>query len=201
MLVLALGLLLVIGAAGVPGLADSPQITDDAQDAYRYPDTPLGQPTKKPPNPLMSNDAADILSVTFAKAGPQQPNHDSGYSVSITVRGEPHSSFNYLVGGSFDEDCYLIHFLKAGETRDALASCFDGEKARQVGRISGSVVSVKGNTISATFSFRRFGLPGPIKANPEIEDLYSFSCPVTGESWGCNDDLIDYASAVASFKL
>lgn len=200
-LVAALGLLVALSVSTAPSLAEDPQITDDAQDAYRYPETPLGQPTRKPPNPLMSNDAADIMSVTFAKAPPRQPAHDSGYSVSVTVRGEPHASFNYLVGGMFGDECYLIHFLKAGETRDALATCFDDEKARHVGRISGSLVSIKGNTISAAFSFRRFGLPGPLKSDPEIDELYSFSCPVTGEAWGCNDDLIDYASGVATFEL
>lgn len=190
----------ITGLNAVPVVAETPQITDPADDAYRYPDSPLGQPALKPPNPLMSNEAADILSVTFAKASPRQPNHDAAYSVSVTVLGEPHPTYNYLVGGIFGDECYLIHFFKAGETRDALATCFDGDKSRHVGRISGSVVSIRGSTISANFSFRRFTLPGELKADPEL-DLYSMSCPVTSKSWGCNDDVIDFAVGEAAFRL
>ena len=195
-LVAALGLFVGLSALGVPGLADAPQIVDDADDAYRYPDSPVGQPAKKPPNPLMSNPAADMLSVAFTNAAPRQPGHDGGYSVAVTVAGEPHATYNYLVGGMWgDDDCYVIHFLKAGETRDANLTCYEGDKSRHIGKISGSIVSIDRNTIRASFSFRRFTLPGGLKVDPEIRELYAMSCPVTSKSWGCNDDVIDWAFA------
>lgn len=195
-----LALVLLAGLSGAPAIAEDPQITDGELDAYRYPDSPLGQPAFKPPNPLLSNDAADILSVTFAKTPPRLTSHDAGYTLSLTVRGEPHSSFLYLVGGYFSDDCYVIHYLTAGKIRDANAFCPDGEKSRVLGQISGSMVSIKGHTISANFSYRQSHLPRELKADPEL-DLYTFSCPLRGQAWGCNDDLIDYAVGTSPFKL
>ena len=192
---IALGVAVLTGLSVVPGRAESPQITDAVDDAYRYPASPVGQPEPKPPSPVLSNDAADIVRVTYAKSAPRLPNHDAGYTVSLAVAGEPHATYNYLVGGRFGEDCYLIHFLKAGETRPALASCGSGEKYRQIAAFEGSTVSIKGDTISATFSFRRFTLPSALKADPELDHLYSMSCPVTSRAWGCNDDVIDFGSA------
>lgn len=186
--------------------AESPQITDMEADAYRYPATPLGQPGTKPPNPVMSNDAADMLSVTFSERPPRQPAHDSGYSVSVTVSGAPHETYNYLVGARFGDaarECYVIHFLKAGEARDALVNCYEGEKVRTIGTITGSMVSIKGSTISASFSFRRVALPPALKADPALRQLYAMSCPVTSKAWGCNDDVIDwgFANSATTFAI
>ena len=186
---------LAVGWCAAPVGAEGPQITDAVDDAYRYPASPVGQPEPKPPSPVLSNDAADIVSVTFAKAPPRLPHHDSGYSVSLTVAGAPHASYNYLIGGQFGEDCYLIHFFKAGETRPAVASCGSGEQFRHLGTIEGSKVTIKGDTITADFSFRRFTLHSRLKADPELDHLYSMSCPVTSQSWGCNDDVIDFGFA------
>lgn len=190
------------GLAAAPGRAESPQITDAADDAYRYPG-PFAYYEPKPPLAPLSNQAADLVSITFAKAAPRLPNHDAAYSVSVTVIGEPHQTYNYLVGGSFGDDCYLIHFLRAGETRKAIATCGSGEEAHQVGTLEGSTVAIKGNTISASFSFRRFGLPSKLKADPNLENLFAMSCPVTSQSWGCNDDVIDFgfAEPATTFRL
>lgn len=192
---------LCAGWAAAPLNAAQPQITDPADDAYRYPDNPVGQPEPKPAVAALSNPAADIVSVTFGKSSPFKPGHDGGYSVSLTVKGAPHPAFNYLVGGMFADDCYLIHFLKAGETRKAMAYCSDGEESRTVAMFEGSTVAIKGNTISANFSFRRFTLPSQMKNKPELKGLYAMSCPVTSQSWGCNDDVIDWAFADATFSL
>lgn len=195
-----LGLVLLVWG-GLVGRAESPQITDIADDAYRYPDTPLGQPGERPAIAPLSNETADILSVTLSRAAPLNPNHDSAYSVALTVKGAPHPSYNYLVGGMFGEDCYLISFLKAGETRKAMAWC-GNENGRLIGSLEGSTVTIKGNTISATYSFRRFALPSPLKKNSMLEDLYAMSCPVTSNSWGCNDDVIDWAfSDTSTFAI
>ena len=200
-LIAFVAVLLGAGWAGGPATAAEPQITDAADDAYRYPDNPIGQPAEKPPVGPLSNPTADILSVTLAKAAPLNPNHDNGYSVSVAVKGTPHATYNYLVGGYFGEDCYLIAFLKAGETRPAMAYCGEGEATRTVASFEGSAVTVKGNTIAASYSFRRFTLPSQMKKNSKVEDLYAMSCPVTSKSWGCSDDVIDWAFSEAAFSI
>lgn len=196
----ALGLLLLASWAVVPANADAVQFTDPSDDAYRYPE-PVWQAEPKPPNPLLSNDAADVVNVKFGAAAPPKPFHQRGYAVSVTVSGQPHETYNYLVGGRFGKDCYLIHFLRAGQTRDAGAMCGSGEEFRYIGKITGSKVTVKGQTISATFSFRVSTLPGSLRQQPEIGDLYILTCPVTKDWWGCNNDVIDYAYADTRFRL
>lgn len=197
----AVALAVLAGIGVIPVSAAQPtEIADPKDDAYRYPG-PLAYYEPKPPLAPLSNDAADMVSVKFAPAKAAKHGHDAAYSVSVTLDGAPHAAYNYLVGGQFGEDCYLIHFLRAGETRKAMASCGEGEKWRMVTEFEGSTVSIKGNTITATFSFRRFALPSSLKKSPEIKNLYAMSCPVTGKSWGCNDDVIDFAFTESSFKL
>lgn len=196
----ALVSLLLASWGGIPVSADAAQVDDPADDAYRYPE-PVGDAEPKPPNPLFSNDAADVVNARFVTATPPRSDHQRAYTVSVTVSGQPHETFNYLVGGLFGEDCYLIHFLRAGETRKALAMCGSGDEFRQIGTITGSKVTVNGQTISATFSFRKFTLPGSLRQEPEIGPLYVLTCPVTKDWWGCNDDVLDYAYADAKFRI
>ena len=155
----------------------------------------IGQAPVKPGIAPLSNTTADILSVTYAKAAPLKPDDDGAYSVSLRVKGTPHPTYNYLVGGSFAGDCYLMAFLAGGETRPALAYCGRGDAIRLVGSLAGSKVSIKGDTISATFSFRRIALPSELKRDSKLAKLFAGSCPRDGDSWVCNGTSVDLAAA------
>ena len=192
--------LLVLASGAMPARAQTAQIDDAADDAYRYPE-PLGERGPRPPVALLSNDAADVVTAKFVTAPPPRSFHQRAYTVSVTVSGQPHETFNYLVGSRFGEDCYLIHFLRAGETRKARAMCGSGEEFNDIGGIPGSEVTIKGQSISATFSFRQSTLPGSLRQEPEIGHLYVLTCPVTKDWWGCNDDVLDYAYADTTFRV
>ena len=182
------------GLTALPASAAPPQITDIPDDAYRHPDAPIiGQAPVKPGIAPLSNTTADILSVTYAKAAPLKPQDDGAYSVALRVKGTPHPTYNYVVGASFAGDCFLIATLIAGETRPALAYCGRGDEIRLVGQLAGSRVSIKGDTISATFSFRRLALPSELKGDSELANLYAGSCPRDGKSWVCNGNAVDLA--------
>lgn len=193
----ALGFLVLLSVASVPAVGEEPQITDPEQDAYPYPG-PLNSYLPKPPNPLLSNDTADILAVTFATATAPQPSHDRAYTVSVRTRREPHGAYAYLVGGSFGQDCFLIHDLHPGTARDALVVCRAGETYRLAGSVTGSVASVNRDTVSATFSFRAFTMPAQLKKDPELRQLYALTCPADGCS---SDGVIDDAFADKTFKV
>ena len=196
--VAALGFVLFATWAAAPVSADPPQLTDAADDAYRYPDTPAGQPDPKLPMSMLSNDTADILSVTYAPAAPPRSDHNGAYSASLTLSGEPHATFNYIVGGQFGADCFLIHFLGATEARHASVTC----GGKFVGSIEGSVATVKGNTLSGTFSFRRSGLPSALRADPEIHSLYATACPAEEGTYGCTaDNYLDWAESANTFRI
>ena len=124
-----------------------------------------------------------------------KPDDDGAYSVALRVKGTPHPTYTYLVGGSFADDCFLIASLIAGETRPALAYCGRGDELRLVGQLAGSTVSIRGDTISATFSFRRLALPAELKSDSELAKLYAGSCPRDGKSWVCNGNAVDLASS------
>lgn len=188
--------------AAMPAKAETAQFEDPADDAYRYPQ-PVDDSAPPVPNPLLSNDAADVVIVRFFTAPETRWRNQRAYTVSVTVSGAPHETFNYLVGGRFaGEDCFLIHFLRAGETRDAIARCgWSSDSSKLMGSIAGSKVTIKGQTISATFSFFPSTLPEGLRQEPEISELYVLTCPVTKDWWGCNDDVLDYANSDSTFRL
>lgn len=199
-----LGLVLLVSWAALPGAAETPQVTDLEDDAYRLPAPLPDLMGPKPPNPILSNDTADMVGITFAATPSVRRGHDGGYSVSVAVSGEPAAGYNYVVGGSFAGGaCFLVHTLGAGQARRAFVACREGEKLKVVGFIDGSVASIKGGTMTASFSFARSTLPPQLRQDPTIDDLYALSCPVTKQSTGCSSDvLLDFASSpVATFKL
>lgn len=197
---LLLGLVVVI-AASPPASAASAAVSDMEDDAYRLPDTPVGQPEPRPPVPILSNDSADVVMATYETAPPQQPGDQGAYKVSVTVAGQPHASYNYIVGAQFGADCWIFHYLTAGETRRALTSCGEGDSRRSVGTIAGSRVAIDGSTIFATFSFRRFLLPAPLKKDPVFGPLFVLTCPVTGKEWACDDNVLDFAYSENTFEF
>lgn len=188
-----------LGAA-VPASAASPQVTDAEDDAYRIPETPAGQPEPKPPMPPLSNDTADVIAASFAQAA--APAGHGAYTVSVTVPGEPRPGFNYLVGAQFGGDCWFVHFLTPGQTRKAQAGCGEGDKYRDAGSFTGSVVSVKGKSVSATFSYRRFTLPNQLRKDPSFTAFFVLTCPARGSDWACeSEDLLDFAHSENTFEL
>lgn len=193
-----LALAVLASSTAAPASAQEPQLTDLADDAYRYPTNPVGQPDTKAPNPLLSDDLADILSATYAPVAPRS-GHDSAYSVSLTLSAPPHPSYNYLVGGAFGEACFLLHFLDPDDPGDAAANC-DG---KYVGSIAASAASVKGNTVSATFSFRRSRLPTALRTDPELHSVYATTCPSSGKgSHGCTShNYLDWAESSGTFRI
>jgi len=62
-----------------------------------------------------------------------------------------------------------------------------------VGQLAGSNVSIKGDTISASFSFRRSALPAELRRDSKLAKLYAGSCPREGESGFCNGNAVDLA--------
>lgn len=190
----SLAVLAVLSLASLPAKAASPHITDAEDDAYRVPETPAGQPEPRPPMPILSNDTADVLSASFERGQPAA-GHDGAYRLSVVVAGEPQPGFNYLVGAQFGVDCWIIHFLTPGQTRDAIAGCGEGDNYRNVGNLTGSMVTARGNTVSATFTFRRFLLPNRLKKDPRFGPFFVLTCPARSvRSWACeSEDLLDYA--------
>lgn len=196
-----LAAILMVGGVALtvvpPAGAASAQVTDAEDDAYRIPRTPAGQPEPRPPMPLLSNDAADILAAKYETA-PPQPGDQGAYKVSVTVPGQPNGAYNYIVGAQFGEDCWIFHDLTVGETRRALTLC--GSKAAAT--IPGSRVVITGKSISATFSFRRFLLPGQLKRDPVLGPLYVLTCPVKEKEWACAEDsTLDFAYSEATFPI
>ncbi len=193
----ALGVFVLFSLASIPAVGEEPQITDAEQDAYAYPG-PLNQFLPKPPNPLLSNDTADIVAATFATAQARETGHDRAYTVSVRSRAEPNAAYTYVVGGSFGQDCFLIHDLQPGKTMPAFIACRAGQTYRVVGSITGSVASVNRGTVSATYSFRTFTMHGQLRKDPELKKLYALTCPAKG----CGGDgVIDSAFADKKFKV
>lgn len=187
----------VVLAAMPPAGAASTQISDTEDDAYRIPDTPAGQPEPRPPMPLLSNDSADIVMARYETAAPP-PGAQGAFKVSVTVSGQPNRHFNYIVGARFGEDCWMFHYLTVGETRPALHRCGKGP----VKTIPGSRVDLSGNTIAATFSFRRFLLPSQLKNDPVLGPFAVLTCPVNGKNWACEEDtLVDFAYSEGHFEI
>jgi hypothetical protein len=199
----AVALILLGSLAAFPARATEPQVIDPADDAYRYPNTPLGQREPKPPMPLLSNTTADVISAAFAKTSPAQRGQDGAYTVSVRLTGEPKAAFNYIVGAKFGEDCWLIHFLTPGQTRKARAGCGQGDQYRSVGSFAGSTVAGRNKTVSATFTFRRFLMPSALKADPVLGPFFVLTCPARGtDKWACEaEDLLDYAWSEGTFGI
>lgn len=199
----ALGIAVSLPLASLPATAQEPQLTDVEDDAYRVPQTPAGQPEPRPPMPMLSNDLADVLSVSFAAANSPRPDHDRAYSVSVRIPGKPDPGFNYLVGAQFGGDCWLVHYLTPGQSRKALTSCGEGDQARSVGTLAGSVATAKDGVVSATFSYRPFLLPSRLKADRTLGPFFVLTCPSRGsDEWACEDeDLLDWAWSESKWEV
>lgn len=191
----------LISAVAGPAVATSPQVTDAEDDAYRIPETAAGQPEPRPPMPLLSNDTADVISASFARA--EASAGHGAYTVSVTAPGEPRPGFNYIVGAQFGGDCWFVHFLTPGQTRKAYAGCGHGKDYRDIGSFNGSVASTKGKTVSATFTYRNFTMPSRLKREPTFGPFFVLTCPARGTTkWDCeSDDLLDFAYAETTFDL
>lgn len=194
------GLALVVSWSALPAKADTPHITDPAEDAYRYPDSPAGQPETKPTMPMLSDPPADVLAVVFA--GSPEESRATAYSVSVSVSGEPHPAYNYMVWASFGDGCWLFHYLSPGSARPAMASCGEGRDWRLEGSIPGSAATVTASQVSATFDYGGVGPPGSLGSDPEIGPMYVMTCPVEQRSWSCDaDNFLDYGASDATFRL
>ena len=193
----ALSVMAVALFAAPPVMAASAEVTDTEDDAYRLPETPAGQPEPRPPMPVWSNDTADILTAAYATA-PARPGDDGAYKVSVTTPGAPNGQYNYIVGAQFGADCWVFHYLTVGETRTALTRC--GQE--RVGTIPGSRVTVSGNTISASFSFRWGRVPRDLRETRRFGPLYVLTCPAENRSWACQDhNQLDFAYSQAPFEI
>src|SRR5688500_16599606 len=125
----ALAMMTLAVFAASPALAASAQVTDTEDDAYLFPSTPAGQPEPKPPNPILSNDSADVVIARYETVPP--PDGAQGaYKVSVSVPGQPNGAYNYIVGAEFGDDCWIFHYLTVGETRRALTTCGQGDDRR-----------------------------------------------------------------------
>ena len=186
--VLALAAAFLVTGATTPAAAEVAQIPDGPNDAYG-----AGLVAAPPGNEMFSDPTADILSGTFATGSAAR-----SYSVSMEITGTPSPDYNYYVAGEFGSDCVLYHYLTPDRAAVANAFCKNGVEQVYVGSISGSRVEQRGSTLSATFKYHPARLPAELRVDPELRDLYAYTCLIEDGSRSCNANMIDWAEAPAT---
>ena len=207
----ALAMILLASATVVPANADSTEFTDIPHDAYLYPEPiPPRASVPRPPNPVLSNEMADLIVVSFASASPTRPDHERAYAVSLTVTGQPDPSFEYFAAAEFGERCFLFHPLRPGQANKAEALCPQdpadptSNRYRHAGFMEGTEAVVAGQTISATYGFRESTLPDSLAQQPEFGPLWAFACSYSKEEaygFGCNVPYDDVRDQLATFRI
>lgn len=165
--------------------ADSATFTDGADDAYRAPG-PLEPLAMQPPNQLLSDPTADIVSAGFATATARGNKH--AYNVFLTISGTPSADYSYVVAGDFGGDCQLYHLLTPGTTGNARAFCGSGPSRRLVMAVLGTVVTVSDSTLSATIAIDPKLLPPELQADRTLNPLYAYTCVSGLEGRGCRPE-------------
>lgn len=202
--------MVVTAAAAAVTLSASPAgaatatLSDGADDAYRLTTAPIWPATNQPANPLLTDATADIRSATMTNvAAPRKQLR--AYTVSMTITGTPSTSYSYVVAGEFGDGCVLYHPVRPGITTRANAFCFPtGQPPRYLGRIEGSVVTLSGSTLTATFTYDPKQLPPELKADSSLSSLFAYTCVSGAEGLGCRpEEVLDVAEGgpASSFTI
>jgi hypothetical protein len=191
-------------ATALPAWAGEVVFSDGADDAYRVPGSPSSPPSTQPPNAILSDPAADILTAGFANIATSKGSATQrSYSVTMTIKGKPDPSYSYVVAGAFGPDCQLYHPLTPGTTSRARAFCGSGETRRFIGDLTGSNVVLNGNTLTATITFMAKRLPAELSADTTLGPLFAYTCVSGLEGSGCRpEETLDFAQdSLATFTI
>ena len=187
----------LVGAASASATTGSVTFQDNAGDAYRVlGPAPLWPQPDQPPVAALSDEQADMVEVSLSTVTRKPNSHV--YTASIRIEGTPSPDYSYVISGKFNQNCWIFHFLTPGITSKANLFCDrDTDPTGPlefIGRLSGSAVTLEGNTVTAEYTVDN-SIPPELAADRVIRDLVAFSCVSGLEGKGCRPaEVLDTAA-------